>query len=403
MVKKSTVSTEKSHEATAEAQVEKSQTQVAVVPPIQKPEKKDKGVKPANAKPKLDIYIHRLLKKVDTDGYSLAKSTVLQISIMMMSFARTLANRSAQLINKVTVDERAVCFAARSLLDEHHLSVCSRGYKAMEDYKATLDKMYKDTMPATTRAGLVLPPSLFRRLLCKVGKRVSLTAPVLFAGMMEELMSTILLAAKGVAAAQGDKRLTMSHVMAGVEATPLLKHIMDKHVHTVIPGIPKGAKKSRALQLQMLPFKRLCVTILEGLDKENSRFSADFFHALQRYIEAYIVQQFIEADHLARHANRKGLKEKDVKVLMSIHPSVGKSGASMPPVKSMESGMRRLARAAGLGPVAPGALSLMQKEMHAHLTTVLNATSMVAKSQRLKTLSVAHLREGLSLQGVCFV
>jgi hypothetical protein len=97
------------------------------------------------------------------------------------------------------------------------------------------------------------------------------------------------------------------------------------------------------------------------------------------------------------------VKEKDVQVLLHIHPSTGKRTAAVAPVKSMESGMRRLARVAGLTHVSPGAVALMQKEMHAHLTTVLNATSMVARSHRLKTLSVDHLREGLSLQGVCLV
>lgn len=372
-------------------------------PPIQK------GVKPAIAKPKLGIYIHRALKKVDTEGYSLAKSTVAQISILLLSFARTMANRTIQLINRVTVDDRAVCFAARSLLDEHYLPVFSKGHKAMEEYKSTLGQQYKETMSSTARAGLVLPPSLFRRLLCKGAKRVSLTAPVFFAGMMEELMLTMLLAAKGVAAAQGDKRLTMSHVMAGVAATPLLKHIMDKHVHAVIPALPKATKRgkesstAKGLKLQMMPFKRLCMSILESLERDKSRFSADFFHALQHYIETYIVQQFGAADHLARHAKRKVVKEKDVQVLLHIHPSTGKRTAALAPVKSMESGMRRLARVAGLTHVSPGAVALMQGEMHAHLTTVLNATSMVAHSHRLKTLSVDHLREGLSLQGVCLV
>jgi hypothetical protein len=120
----------------------------SVSPPIQKPEK---GVKPAIAKPKLGIYIHRALKKVDTEGYSLAKSTVAQISILLMSFARTMANRTIQLMNRVTVDDRAVCFAARSLLDEHYLPVFSKGHKAMEEYKSTLGKLYKETMSSTTR------------------------------------------------------------------------------------------------------------------------------------------------------------------------------------------------------------------------------------------------------------
>jgi histone H3/H4 len=320
-----------------------------------------------------------------------------------------MANRTVQLMNKVTVDDRILLLALRSLLGEHYLPVYNKGYQAMQDYYLTLDKVYKDQVSAATRAGLVLPPSLFRRLLCKGAKRVSLTAPVFFAGMMEEIMSTMLLAAKDVAASQKDKRLTMSHVMAGMQASPLLKHITDNHIHAVIPALPKAPKKAKessatkSLQLQMLPFKRLCMTILYELEKDKTRFSADFFVALQRYIETYIVQQFGEAYNLARHANRKGVQEKDVQVLLNIHPSTGKSAASVAPVKSMVSGVRRLAHGAGLGPVSPGAVTLMQREMHAHLTAVLNATSMVGKSQRLKTLTVEHLREGLSLQGVCLV
>lgn len=391
----------------------------AVQPEIQKGNAvqptKDKGVtkKDKGAKPKLGIYIHRVLKKVDTDGYSLGKATVSQVSAMLMYFARTLATRAAAMTNKITVDERAVLLAVQSLLDEHHSQTLKKALDALEAFKASHGT--SETESWSAKANLVLPPSLFRGMLRKVGKRVSLLAPVFFAGVMEEIMAAMLVAAKTKAASLGEKRLSIKHVMGGVQDTPLLKHILDHHVHVVVPGFhedskqvvskAKASKKQRVIgtpgkaQLQAAPFKRLCVSTLDTIDSDKWRFSADFLDALQAYIESYTVQQFRVADELAHHAKRKVVKAKDVQAMLHIQHT-HRTG-SIAPVKSMESGMRRLARVAGLTSVSPGAIVLMQQDMHAHLHTVLNTTSMVAKSQRLKTLGVDHLKESLSLQGVC--
>ena len=380
-----------------------------------KSSKKDKGANPA--KPKLGIYIHRVLKKVDTDGYSLGKATVSQVSAMLMYFARTLAARAAAMANKVTVDERAVLLAMKSLLNEHHSQTLNRPFDALRDFKASHGT--SETESWSAKANLVLPPSLFRGMLRKVGKRVSLLAPVFFAGVMEEILTTMLVAAKTKAASLGEKRLSIKHVMGGVQDTPLLKHILDHHVHVVVPGFheackakkdskakgetkAKASKKQREIgkaQLQAAPFKRLCVSTLNTIDSDKWRFSADFLDALQAYIESYTVQQFRVADELAHHAKRKVVKAKDVHAMLHIQPT-HRTG-SIAPVKSMESGMRRLARVAGVTSVSPGAIVLMQQDMHAHLHTVLNTTSMVAMSQRLKTLGVDHLKESLSLHGVC--
>jgi len=153
-----------------------------------------------------------------------------------------------------------------------------------------------------------------------------------------------------------------------------------------------------------LDLKRLCTDILHALN-ENRRFSVTFLDTIQSYVERHTVRQFEMVAQLSSH---RAVQLKDVQVMAAIQaPHIKTIATRVPPVKSMGCEMRRLSRVAGVHAVSPAAITHMQTQLQAHLTAVLNATTMAAMLNTPKAaarvLTVKHLREGLGMLDICLV
>lgn len=433
----------------AEPPVATKATPAAQPPATEVVAKRDAPKKKTPTATKYGLYVHRVLT-AHNRGSTISRAAVSSVGQITGVFADLLARRAADMADAVTVSARDILMASGTLL-EGDLRACAvaAGTRAVTNFNASQgkedakqdqsedkEKEKQKHTAATVRAGLIVPPSLIRKGLQAVSKRVSLTAPVMAAGVVQEVMRTLLDGALVKAGEAKAKRVKSRHVALAVAADAALDSLVNGQLHVVLPdgGVivaPKegareevkekrtrrGMKVARNIrklqsgtdtQFQKLPFKRWCTAVLEAIGGADCRFSHDFFDVLQTYTEARAVDLFQSAALMTSHSGRQVVQHKDISTVLAIARSVPTK--SLPNVAaivekcaSQQHAMRRLSRRAGITGISSSAIQHAQTFLCHHLAAVLNSVASMATSQRKKVLTVDHIKAGLAMLGISLV
>lgn len=404
--------------------------------------KRDAPKKKTPTATKYGLYVHRVLT-AHNRGSTISRAAVSSVGQITGVFADLLARRAADMADAVTVSARDILMASGTLLEgDLKARAVAAGTRAVSNFNASQgkeddkEKEKQKHTAATVRADIIVPPSLIRKGLQAVSKRVSLTAPVMAAGVVQEVMRTLLDGALVKAGEAKAKRVKSRHVALAVAADAALDSLVNGQLHVVLPdgGVivaPKegareqvkekrtrrGMKVARNIrklqsgtesQFQKLPFKRWCTAVLEAIGGADCRFSHDFFDVLQTYTEARAVDLFQSAALMTSHSGRQVVQHKDISTVLAIARSVPTKAlpnvaAIVEKCASQQHAMRRLSRRAGITGISSSAIQHAQTFLCHHLAAVLNSVAMLATSQRKKVLTVDHIKAGLGMLGISLV
>lgn len=308
-------------------------------------------------------YIRRVLKVVSSES-NVSSAAVQHMNQYLNHITRHLAARARSLTNatsKLTITSRNVIAAVRSVVTDRDLmaKLVSEGTQAITRYVSS------GTGSEGTRkekvAGVIFPISAFDWHLRDFGTsslRVSVTAPIFLAAVMEQIAREVLRVASVETA--GHKRTTIrtrdvylgiehdaglaavnrgcgvvwfgAGVVPNIDARLLVKKARKRRVAPAAPpshdtGAVAGVKhvhhfrsgtvalrdirrlqtSTDALLLPRQPFERL----VRGLG-EKSRFADGTLELLQLYVETQCVNLLRDANRITLHASRETVSVRDL-------------------------------------------------------------------------------------------
>ncbi len=212
---------------------------------------------------------------------------------------------------------------------------------------------------AAVRAGLLFPPSRVRKFFANYKRRVSETAPVYLAAILEYISAEILELAGNSARDANKKRIRVKDLYLAVEHDDGLCYLFRKldiqlsgegaipDIHSALLPSKKKAKTTRkavegekltrrhrpgtvalreirkhqqdagCVYFAKIAFERLVREIAQDVDM-NMRFSEDAFIAFQTYMEQCLVRLLKDANLEAIHAGRTRVKPADIQVARKV-------------------------------------------------------------------------------------
>lgn len=169
-----------------------------------------------------DIYLNKVLKQVHPDIHITSDARI-SLNVMIHELARNLCGRISSLMrdgNKATVSSREVQSAIRlHMPGELAKHAVSEGTKAVTNYIANDSGTKSNPVSKVTRAGLVVPPGRVKALMKKYlnAERISESAPVYLAAVLEYSMAEILELSGNAARDSKKTRITRKHMMYAIQ------------------------------------------------------------------------------------------------------------------------------------------------------------------------------------------
>ena len=323
----------------------------------------DKGALAKKKKSRLfESYISKVLKQV-SDKNGITSNSKQQLNSAICIVARTISlvvTRLTEIAKKKTISDNEVANAVRVLfsgdLAENSIH---EGVKSVEKFSAEASK----GSSRQGKAGIIFPPSIAEKFLRNFGYsnvRVTSTAPIFLAAVLEYLVAEVLILASKSATDNKRIRITIRDLQLSVGEDQELSTLFDKlnvsflgggvvpyinsclvtkkprkkksnavdttgmkKPHRFRPGtvalreIKKFQKMSNCLIFAKFPFERF---VRQVVKKNNAgmKISKDVFIIIQYFIEQYVVGILKDANAAAIHAGRVKLMITDIEFISSL-------------------------------------------------------------------------------------
>lgn len=290
-----------------------------------------------------EIYLPKVLKEASPIN-TLTSNAKQQLSSYICSFIHhlaTIACRLTSMSKHKTLTTKECSNALRFLLSGNLLTLTiEEGMKSVKAFQNSKD-IDKSIISKQVRAGLIFPPSLVERLLrTKLENKVILSslAPIFIASVCEFIAYEILDLSTFVCKKYDRSRITINDIITAIEhdnelsllyqrlntsfigaGLPLQSFSLisnNNSTSTILKNIKTQTKLSQTLVFNKQPFKNLIKLILHnhrGDDTTNSeKVSKLTYTILQYFIEEYITDLLLKANHLTIHAGRKKMIPNDI-------------------------------------------------------------------------------------------
>nr|QBK86552.1 MAG: histone 2A-domain-containing protein [Marseillevirus LCMAC102] len=310
-------------------------------------------------------YISKLLHQVHPDmGMNQISKDELNAAINYIGEALT--EKAVQLTdqsNRVTVSASDIQSAMFLVLPEE-LGRHAKGEGGKSVTKFLKSKGEGERTTAASRAGLLFPPSRAKRFFANYKKRVSETAPVYLAAVLDYLSAEILVVAGTAVRDFKKNRINVKYLYLAVTHDVELCELFGKldiqlsgegvipYIHpsllekkkkskttrkaaegeklphkyragtVALREIKKHQKDSGCVYFAKIAFERLVREIAQDFDI-NMRFSEDAFIAFQTYMEQFLVRLLQEANLEAIHAGRVRVYPRDIQLARRIRGDSG--------------------------------------------------------------------------------
>ena len=191
----------------------------------------------------------------------------------------------------------------------------------------------------------------------------------------------------------------------------------NKKSHKFLPGTValreiRKYQKSGELLLQKLPFDRMVREIARNLSEGDIHFGNGTLASIQYFIEQKVVGLLNTSVGLALHANREGVKDKDVQMAWkltyswvpqtateaALDDSGNNDGEDKKPKGT--NGMVRLGRRGGAKRIGKDAFPIIRQFIHSLVSIILTRTIEFLKYRRVITVGLGDLENSVSTFGI---
>lgn len=339
-------------------------------------------------------YISRVLKST-MDGVHINRTTVDAIDSMIRIFAENIVDKSLIITkgdDKITISDKEIRTATNVLFSNSNSSILNSTnmIKFAEDAvaKYTLNtsssKPEPKELPRSASVGakstshtreskcnLILSVSACEKYIRKfgqVGYNVTGLSPVFLAGVLENIISSLLSAGAKVTETCGKITITTRHLFTAIENDGLDKFLLDQGIFIIDssveaenslkkkktsksksealstfieqkdgaetkkkskgrfkPGVKTVMKirqlqKSNGLLMQHAPFNRIVREIIDRIAESDKkiRVTNDFFTVFQSFIEDKCVKLLESSNAVALHNNRETVYGKDILLVKNL-------------------------------------------------------------------------------------
>lgn len=404
-------------------------------------------------------YIHKTLKNVQP-GANISKTTTMQVDIFTKVFATKLASLAINIAHdssRCTVGLEDLDTASQFILPINLYKKASlAGEKAWDSFNNSIVKN------RALRSGLSFPPHLSEKFLRLQGgsnqtavSKLSLSqcTPIYMAAMTEYVVSGILEASAEKAKTMKRQTITPRHLLLATEENEDFSALLSNlnftwlgggvvpYIHPdLIPSKEKqrklaakrrqtrkdtGTTRTPTAPRKALPgTKAICnirrVQKTFGLlqrkehfkrfvkeqashywpNEELVHFGAGVFEYLQLFVEDQVTNVFRESLQAMFHGGRETVELRDLQFVWRLMKPNNINDYSTVGVEHLaEPGVHRLATRAGVKRVGQTCYDMAREIMAFYVARILQASFLLMRRQKVKTVNLHYLRRGASIVG----